>query len=258
MKIYIPTRGRPTNQETLNWFPQWMQANGDVTLVIDPDEEHLYTKYQNTPKMVVPEDCIGIGAKRKYIIENSDDPHIEMLDDDLRFYIRKSPTDWHLRYLEPDEYPAMFGLLDEWLDQGYAHVGVSAREGNNRVEDLSVENTRYMRVLAYNLNEFPDDVEWGRSRVMEDFDIALQLLRKGKACKVSFYYAQGQKSSNADGGCSEWRTIDVHNEGAERLHSLHPTCVKVVEKQTKTAWNGLPRKDVIIGWKKAYKEGVGE
>ena len=70
MKIYIPTRGRPTNQETLNWFPQWMQANGDVTLVIDPDEEHLYTKYQNTPKMVVPEDCIGIGAKRKYIIDS--------------------------------------------------------------------------------------------------------------------------------------------------------------------------------------------
>ena len=113
-----------------------------------------------------------------------------------------------------------------------------------------------MRALGYNLKEFPSDVEWGRTRVMEDFDISLQLLRRGKACKVSYYYAQGQKSSNADGGCSEWRTIDVHNEGAQRLHELHPTCVKIVEKQTKTAWNGLPRKDVIIGWKKAYKEGV--
>ena len=48
----------------------------------------------------------------------------------------------------------------------------------------------------------------------------------------------------------------MHNAGAERLNELHPTCVKVVEKQTKTAWNGLPRKDVIIGWKKAYKEGI--
>ena len=256
MKIYIPTRGRPSNQETLKWFPREMQTDGSVVLVIDEDEKDKYWKYPDTPKMIVPEDCVGIGPKRKYIIENTDDPHIVMLDDDLRFYIRKSPTDWHLRYLESSEYPALFGLLGEWMKQGYAHCGVSAREGNNRVEDLSVENTRYMRVLAYNLEAFPPDIEWGRTQVMEDFDIALQLLRKGKPCKVSFYYAQGQKSSNAAGGCSEWRTIDVHNAGAEKLHELHPTCVKVVEKQTKTAWNGLPRKDVIIGWKKAFKEGV--
>ena len=26
MKIYIPTRGRPYNQETLKWFPKEMQT----------------------------------------------------------------------------------------------------------------------------------------------------------------------------------------------------------------------------------------
>jgi len=256
MKIYIPTRGRPRNQVTLEFFPKSMVEHGTVVLAIDEDEKDQYDKYPDVPKLVIPAFVKGISAKRKYIVEQSTDPRIVMLDDDLRFYIRKSPTDWHLRYLEPDEYYALFGLLDEWMDHGYAHVGISAREGNNRVEDLSVENTRYMRVLGYNLEAFPSTVEWNRTQVMEDFDISLQLLRKGKACKVSYYYAQGQKSSNADGGCSEWRTIDVHNAGAERLNELHPTCVKVVEKQTKTAWNGLPRKDVIVGWKKAYKEGV--
>ena len=172
------------------------------------------------------------------------------------FYIRKSDNDWHLRYLEPDEYPALFGLLDVWLDD-YAHVGVSAREGNNRVEKLAVENTRYMRVLGYNLDKF-DGVELGRVEVMEDFDINLQLLRQGKPSKVSYYYAQGQKSSNAAGGCSEWRTIDVHNAGAERLHSLHPEFVKVVEKETKTAWDGLARKDVNVQWKRAFASGAQE
>ncbi len=256
MKIYIPTRGRPESQVTLEFFPENMIKDGTVILAIDEDEQDKYHKYPDVQKLIVPSFVKGISYKRKYIIEQSTDPRVVMLDDDLRFYIRKSPTDWHLRYLESDEYPALFGLLDEWMDQGYAHVGISAREGNNRVEDLCVENTRYMRVLGYNLDAFPDNIEWGRTQVMEDFDIALQLLRKGKACKVSFYYAQGQKSSNADGGCSEWRTIDVHNAGADRLHELHPTCVKVVEKQTKTAWNGLPRRDVIVGWKKAYKEGI--
>jgi hypothetical protein len=254
MKIYIPTRGRPFNQETLKHFPQEMKKQ--VVLVIDEDEKDEYHWCPNTPKMIIPANIKGIGPKRKYIVENTDDPRIVMLDDDLRFYIRKSPTDWHLRYLESEEYPALFGLLDEWMDQGYAHCGVSAREGNNRIEALRVENTRYMRVLAYNLDAFPKDVVWGRTRIMEDFDMALQLLRRGKACSVSYYYAQGQKSSNASGGCSEWRTMEVQSEGAERLAALHPTCVKVVEKSTKTAWEGQTRKDVRVGWKKAYKEGL--
>ncbi len=68
--IYIPTRGRPYNQETLKWFPKEMQTNGQVVLVIDSDEEEKYYNYKDTPKMVVPEDCIGIGPKRKYIVEN--------------------------------------------------------------------------------------------------------------------------------------------------------------------------------------------
>tara|TARA_R100000306_G_C4367735_1_gene138461 strand:- start:800 stop:1585 length:786 start_codon:yes stop_codon:yes gene_type:complete len=256
MKIYIPTRGRPTNQVTLEHFPKLLVEHGTVELVVDEDEQDLYGKYDYAKKMVIPESIKGISGKRKYIVNNSPEPRIVMLDDDLRFYIRKSPTDWHLRYLETEEYYALFGLFDEFFDQGYAHVGISAREGNNRVESLAVENTRYMRVLGYNLDVFPPDVEWGRTEIMEDFDIALQLLRRGKACKVSYYYAQGQKSSNASGGCSEWRTMEVQSEGAERLAALHPTCVKVVEKSTKTAWDGQTRKDVRVGWKKAYKEGL--
>ena len=251
MVIYIPTRGRANNQETFKWFPKSM--HDQIVMVIDEDERELYDQYP-CPKLIIPEDVKGISAKRKIIVENAQDKKIVMLDDDLRFYIRKAHNDWHLRYLEPEEYPALFGLLDKWLDE-YAHCGISAREGNNRVEDLAVENTRYMRVLAYNL-DMMKDIEFGRTEVMEDFDIALELLKKGMPSKVSFYYAQGQKSSNAEGGCSEWRTIDTHNQGAELLASLHPECVKLVEKQTKTAWNGLPRKDVIVGWKKAYQEGV--
>jgi hypothetical protein len=87
-----------------------------------------------------------------------------------------------------------------------------------------------MRVLGYNLDMF-DNVELGRVDVMEDFDINLQLLRQGKPSKISYYYAQGQKSSNAEGGCSEWRTIEVHNAGAEKLHSSPPRFCKSSRKR---------------------------
>ena len=252
MKIYIPRRGRADDQVTLSFFPESLRK--EVVLVIDSDEEHLYKDKYDCQFMVIPEDIKGIAKKRQYIHKHTDDKKIVMLDDDLRFYIRKSDNDWHLRYLEPNEYPALFGLLDVWLDD-YAHVGVSAREGNNRVEKLAVENTRYMRVLGYNLDMF-DGIELGRVQVMEDFDINLQLLRQGKPSKISYYYAQGQKSSNAAGGGSEWRTIDVHNQGALTLQALHPDFVKVVEKETKTAWGGQPRKDVNVQWIRAFNSSA--
>ena len=247
MKIYIPTRGRADSQITLKFFPDGLKEK--TILAVDHDERDLYGQYSNV--WVMPEDLpSGISPKRKYICENSDDPKIIMLDDDIRFYVRKAYNDWHLRYLEPHELPAMFGVLDQWLGE-YAHCGVSAREGNNRIEHLAVENTRYMRLLAYNLDML-DGVELGRTRIMEDFDVNLQLLRQGKKSKVSYYYAQGQGTSNADGGCSEWRNLGVQAEGAELLGSLHPDFVRVVEKKTKEAWGGGTRKDVIVQWKKAY------
>ena len=148
MRIYIPTRGRADSQVTLSFFPEELRKA--VTLVVDEHEKDLYSKY-DCRIMVCDDTVTDIATKRRFIHDNTDDNKIVMLDDDLRFYIRKSTTDWHLRYLEPEEYPALFGLLDVWLDD-YAHCGVSAREGNNRVEALSVETTRYMRLLAYNLD----------------------------------------------------------------------------------------------------------
>jgi hypothetical protein len=259
MKIYIPTRGRANDQVTLSHFPEELRK--EVTLVVNEYEADQYSKY-DCKIMACPESVVyDIATKRKYICENADDNKIVMLDDDLRFYIRKSTNDWHLRYLEPDEFPALFGLLDKWLDD-YAHCGVSAREGNNRVEHLSAETTRYMRVLAYNLDMFKGkDIELFRTKVMSDFDMNLQLLSKGLPNKVSFYYAQGHGSSNAPGGCSEWRNVEMQSKGAEILQSLHPEVVKVVERETKTAWGAgkegtVIRKDVNVQWKKALKLGA--
>ena len=191
MKLFIPTKSRHRDQVTLSFMPDDLKAK--TTLVVDSAEEEDYKKVHDNI-LVVPEDVKGISAVRQYIWDNSDDPRIVMLDDDLRFYVRKSPTDWHLRYIEPEEYNGVFGLLELFMDQGYGHCGISAREGNNRVEALSADNTRYLRVLAYDLDVCKDKVEHGRVPVMEDFDVALQLLKAGIPNKVSFFYAQDKSN----------------------------------------------------------------
>ena len=95
MKILIPTRGRATTQTTLKFFPKELQEK--TILAVDYDERTLY---DNSPARVwvMPEELpAGISPKRKYIMENIVDSKIVMLDDDIRFYIRKGYDDWHLR-----------------------------------------------------------------------------------------------------------------------------------------------------------------
>ena len=253
MKIFIPTKSRVDNQRTLRFMPEDLRKQ--CVLVVDENEADDYRKVHKT-LLVVPNHLKGISAVRKYIWDTSDDPRICMLDDDLKFHIRSG--DGHkLRSCEPDEYYKIFELLDRYMDMGYGHCGISDRNGNNRkvgnsVEELFEENTRYIRVLAYDLNICKGRAKHGRVEVMEDFDIALQLLRNGVPNIVSYYYAQGQVQSNADGGCSTYRTQEVQAKAAEKMKLMHPDFVRVVEKETKTEWGWGSRKDVVISWKKAY------
>jgi len=93
----------------------------------------------------------------------------------------------------------------------------------------------------------------GRLRVMEDFDLTIQLLRMGKPNAVIYQYCWNQSGSNADGGCSQYRTLEMQAQAAHQLAKLHSGFVKVTEKQSKN-WKGMvTRTDVIVYWKKAYE-----
>jgi hypothetical protein len=177
-------------------------------------------------------------------------------DDDVGMLVRRGDDDWRLRATEPEDVGQMLSSIDDLLDS-YAHVGISAREGNNRAgvgpAPLLAENTRTYRVLAYQTDRFMS-VEHGRVRVMEDFDVNLQLLEQGYSNCCLYYWAQGQKMTNAPGGCSNWRTHELHEESARRLAELHPGLVSLRQKQNKTDREGFgTRTEVTIQWKRAHR-----
>jgi hypothetical protein len=141
----------------------------------------------------------------------------------------------------------------------HAHVSVSAREGNNRAgvgeAPLVSLNTRTLRVLAYRTEEFLR-AEHGRVPVMEDFDVNLQLLRAGHSNACASFWAQGQRMTNEAGGCSTYRTHELHEGAARRLAELHPGLVRLRQKQNKTDREGFgTRTEVTISWKAAYADG---
>jgi hypothetical protein len=251
MHIFIPTLGRADKQITLHNLRD-LAPEHKVWLVIQDHESWLYDWPH---KIILDKDIKTITptreAIRTFCIVNKIDKCV-MLDDDLQFYIRKSTEDWHLRDPDVAELNGLFNKIELELDI-YAHVGVSGREGNNFVKEYSSNNTRYMRLLAYRVKEWNECTY--NTEIMEDFDINLQLLLKGYPSYVFYHYAQGQRQTNAPGGCSTWRTHELHERNAYKLARLYPNFVTTRQKENKSGGEFGHRTEVTIQWKKAFQKG---
>lgn len=251
MQIFIPTYGRHTQQHTFKHLPPSLQRR--TLLVVQAREAHLYDGY---PTHVLPRKIETIAPARQYIMDMARKNGIKklvMLDDDLRFDARRMDDGGKFLVANDKQVETLFKRIEKELS-AYAHVGVLSREGGNRITEPYVHCTRMMRVLAYDVETYHrEKIKYDRLPLQEDFDVTLQLLRKGHPNLVLCEWVNGQGTSGAKGGCSHFRTIDLHNENAKKLAELHHPFVKVVEKQTKGAWGGRARLDVTVQWKKAYQ-----
>lgn len=176
-----------------------------------------------------------------------------MMDDDIRFYRRKSMDDTHLIGVTRDQVGTMLDELQENLMK-YAAVGISAREGNNNLDAPLSINSRLMRAIGYQTDVF-NAMEHNRVDVMEDFDVLLQIVRSGRPIANMTLWAQNQSGTNIAGGCSTWRTHEIHNASAKRLQELHPEFVSLRQKENKTGGDFGKRTEVTISWKKAFERG---
>lgn len=245
MEVFIPTLGRPDRQETWKNLPPSIRER--TRLLVGWEEARAYHKY---PCLILPPGVVGIGRVRQYAIDFAKDK-VVMLDDDLKFATRRRDDPTKFEDAAPDRVEAMYVAIFNALDV-YAHVSVSTREGGNRCIEDYVWDTRLLRVLAYRADVLRNEgISFNRIPVMEDFDVTLQLLRKGYSNVSINWMVQDQLGSNLAGGCSTYRTLAVQRKAALELQALHPDFVTVVTKQTKTAWQGQERTDVRIQWKKA-------
>ncbi len=255
MDIVIPTYGRAHNQETLKHL---LTARLEVTLVVQAREADQYEPDGGVKIVILPDSIRTIAPTRQWIVENvGHSDHICMLDDDLVFYRRRTDDPTKLRGITPVELSDAFYLMDRHL-ANYPHVGFAAREGANRNTESRLFNTRIMRVLGYDrVTLKKHDIRFDEMEVMEDFHVALQLLEAGYDNLVMNEVAHNQGGSGSSGGCSHFRTAELHAANAQKLADLHPQFVTVVDKTTKGSFGGGTRKDVRIQWKKARESANG-
>lgn len=252
MRIYVHSSGRENRQITV---PILLNAGLSPILLVQQREYQSYHKKWGSIVQALPPEIITLSPTRQWIIDNTDDKVI-MMDDDLRFCTRRDDDHTKFRPSDASDVLAMFQKLWDTLDE-YAHAGVISREGGNRIEQSPyVFNTRMMRILGYHCPSVrAAGARFDRIITKQDFDMTLQLLRAGYVNALLTEYCHDQPGSNTSGGCSAYRSPEVMEKSARKLAELHPGLVKVVTKETKTAWGGGVRTDVQIQWKRAFNAG---
>lgn len=255
MNIYIPSYNRfqLNRATTLKLWPKYLSVN----IVVRPEQVELYKALVD--KLIIPHAVIlpigkiGVMATRNAILDHVGNQRVIILDDDIEFFCRRDDHEWKLRKVTDDDMFCIFSDMYKALKQ-YVHVGVSCREGNNRVLEDTVENTRAIRAAGFDAATLNRLGLRYRLHIRSDFDLTLQLLRAGFKNLVYYKYAQNQRMSNNPGGMYgiPEREAKAMEENAHKLAELHPGFVKPVQKTTKSSWGGGTRWDVICYWKKAY------
>lgn len=267
MLIAIPTAGRASKQVTLRSLKSTGLAANTVLVV--PDRERV--NYLNVGHAVVltPGDVTGIAATRHWILtdlaRSRGERYVCMLDDDMDFCWRPDMSSPELVTIKDHaRLKAMLDTLEGWLQGGFVHVGLSARQGNNHEHQPYKDATRMMNAYAYDcerLGKLMDAglVTMGRTPVMEDFDLTLQLIKLGLPNRVSYEYCWNQRGSGAEGGCSTYRTSEMQAAAAHRLSELHPGVVRVTEKNSPSQRGAMAQRvDVTVQWAKAYASAPAE
>lgn len=258
-EILIPTRGRA--QKSLQYTVAQMGEllRSKTKLVVRVDEEVSYTQLANqlgVGIVVRPESCDNLSKTLDWLIHDyATTDYIVLCDDDIRFSYRQDPTRHNQGKASMGEVNLIFARIDNLIEKGYPMVGLTARMGCNSHFPSEVKyGQRQMQLHAVNVGFFrehqirPKDVT-----VKSDFHMTLSVLEKGHfnavICNASVDQGQG---SNAPGGVSNYRTLDVINAGAARLKELHPKTVHIVQKDTE--WKGVGnvvRDEVRMDWRAA-------
>lgn len=257
MRLFIPTFGRVQKQITWNALPpQWRER---TTLVCTAKEAGQLEYFDRVPKsqlLIQPERITTIAVKRQFIVEHAAETGPEsilMLDDDLQFHARDPNGSGSLRrsYATPDRVDRALSFLEYCMDmEDFVHAGLGSRQGNNRHATIE-QCTRAMHIIGCRPQHALElGADFSTMPVREDFHFTLHLLKKGFHNILLHDVAAHPGAFNAAGGASTERTVESNNAAADALAAAHPGLVRVEEKAYRQS---LPRKEVVVQWKRAFK-----
>ena len=249
-RLYIPTYGRVNQQVAFDSLPSKWQSK--AVLVVHPNEAH-----EGYPTLKCPIQGAGIAPVREWIAQHGQGTRYGVIDDDIEFvYTRRDneegPSNTKLTGPQFDD---MIVEFNSWMDSGYIHCGADASWNPPTRDKDNKDNGRVCGNVFYDGTKLPvNDIDWVGLPIAEDYYVTLQLLTMGFPNKISYRNRVNPNETQAKGGCSTFRTLNLHNESMEELQRKYPQFIKLRKKIAKNSgeWSNQVKLSATISWKKAY------
>lgn len=258
MKILIPSRSRAGSMSTPYQVPRKYHETMTVYVAVEQKSEYIRRNPDLRIKSVSTMNDL-LGKKLSLMAADVQDDLVMLCDDDFTFFRRTDPFEPQLRKMDEEDWDDLVAQIQHLFNSSprLYGVGVSMRQGNNRLQPEGNANTRLNGCIIYRRDLFVHKAIHDRVNPMNDFDVNLQLLRQGYDNHLISEFCYNQGGTNAPGGSSDYRTLETQAISAHRLAELHPGFVNIRMKTNKTGDPRLrERTEVTVFWKKARQSAV--
>ena len=227
MLIAIPSKGRAGKTKTDRFL-------GQSTLYVPESEAEDYRRHSKVEVVAVPNSVKGITATRNWILENTDQRYVVMVDDDLhrQGYTKLYPEKVKERPMTEQawcfEFARLFAITE---DLGWKIWGVKTEGSPRSVYPYKPLNFRsYITASCMGLvndGEFLFDEQF---KVKEDYEIGLRHVEKYGGVLCARYLFWQNTHWHDEGGCKEYRTQKVEAEAIRLLVEKYPNRIKQITR----------------------------
>jgi glycosyltransferase involved in cell wall biosynthesis len=227
MIIAVPSKGRAGKTTTNKILPS-------AVFFVPNSEVHQYSYIKNV--IGVPKEVKGITATRNWILKNSDDKWVVFLDDDVKSCgytklkeVRSEKVEIKKESFWIDEFVKLFDLTEQ-ID--YKIWGVKTEGSPRSVYPYKPINTKsYITASCMGIvndGEYYFDEDF---IVKEDYEICLRhIVDKGGILACRYIHWENDHWGT-DGGCKDYRTVEIEKDAIKRLADKYPGMVRSAKRK---------------------------
>ncbi len=229
MLIAVPSKGRAGLTTTNKILP-------NLCTFFIPESE--YHQYKDLVKNIVcvPKEVRGITDTRNWILQNSDDKWVVFLDDDAKNVGYNKLEERKTKKIEirdegfwAEEFLKFFDMTEELNYKIWGTRTESSPRGTYPYKPFltrSYVTASCMGII--NDGEYLFDPEF---KVKEDYEICLRHIKdKGGILAIRYLHWENEHWVT-DGGCKDYRTIEMEKDAIKKLIKLYPNMIASAKRK---------------------------
>lgn len=229
MLIAVPSKGRAGLTTTNKIIP-------NLSTFFIPESE--YHQYKGIVKNIVcvPKEIKGITDTRNWILQNTDEKWVVFLDDDAKnvgYNKLEERKTRNIQIKNEDFWAEEFlGFFDLTMQLGYKIWGVRTESSARGTHPYKPFLTRsYVTASCMGIVNDGEYMFNPDFKVKEDYEICLRHIKdKGGILAVRYLHWQNEHWTT-DGGCKDYRTIDMERDAIKKLIKLYPNMISLAKRK---------------------------